>query len=366
MDAPRLRVGRVRRLALAMEEGLHDYVEVTLENYNPAVINNYAGKAVRIDTLLGNVPRSYVGYLDIAAPRLDRGFVTVLPSVHILGATSICRSGQQRIWHKVDPFDIASQVLAPYQLGLEMDRYPQLLHTMGQTSDESDWKFLRRLAQRLGYSLTSDGTTVRLLDVQKELQRCRSKVHNVYSIPANAAGEANINTFTVEATGAPSDAQYTRTKMRGVDRWGVQFSYDTAFTKGQSAGIAPTLTIESGQSYRSLQEAMTEADRVNRQARFVYKATLTTNSLRHEHPGSFAEFVDETRTYSGLWYVTEVKHEIDIAATKTITSVSAVREALEGDRRPLPALRDPRKFAPPTPRFFQGAWRSSKQWVVEL
>ena len=82
------------------------------------------------------------------------------------------RNGKPRVWRDKLPFTIASDILAPYGLGLEMDKIPYPMASFTQSS-ESDWEALRNLAVLNGLSLTAAGTIVKLKDVINETRRAK-------------------------------------------------------------------------------------------------------------------------------------------------------------------------------------------------
>ena len=209
--------GIVRSFSISQTEGQHDYISVRLDQFNSAAMFRSADAPVMLRWGASGVNRTMVGYADLIAPRRENDAPTGNPTLHILGATNLLRSGTQRAWSKASPFTIVSDILAPYRLGLEMDSFPRALPVFNQTNEESDWQCLARLAKLLGFSLTSDNTIVRIVDVDKELRRSLSRPLPKVAVP-HLRSATDLNVFDVVKTGSPNGADYTCKQMTGIDR----------------------------------------------------------------------------------------------------------------------------------------------------
>ena len=131
---------------------------------------NDIGPPAAIEIIASSTLATFYGYVDTTVETNTIGESAV--NLYFLSASSIMRNGTPRVWTDTLPYDIASDLLATYGLGLEMDKLPSPMANFAQ-SDESDWETLRNLAVRNGLSLTASGPIVKLKDVINTTRRAK-------------------------------------------------------------------------------------------------------------------------------------------------------------------------------------------------
>src|SRR5262245_52365939 len=138
-------VGRLRLdvVDYLVEErcGQHDLV--TIEGIGGRNLQPYVGQPAKLDIVTSGLNRTIVGYLDKQA--VSTGYTRdTLYVGYSLGASSMMRSGSERQWKDKRPFDIAVDIVQPYNFCLEMDRFDTTFPLFVQ-HNESDWQTLSRL-----------------------------------------------------------------------------------------------------------------------------------------------------------------------------------------------------------------------------
>lgn len=260
---------------------------------------------------------TFHGYLDMATPTFIKG-AAADNIVNLLGVTHVLRTSTARSWANTLPTDIAMDVLRPYRLGLEMDSAPAQ-QFVSQAEGESDWAFLGRLAQSLGFALSSNDGIIRVLDLRKEIRRTPNRTYQTLALPTGDKW-SNVSRFQVLSTTTPSGIDYRDTTMMGVDALGVQFTYRTSFEPNTNR-IDPEFAVLSTGTYACLQDAIIEAKRINSQARFTSTAKAEIVGYLPIEAGRFVWIRDQTGTYSGWWYCTDVRYEFDTRIASTYVTL---------------------------------------------
>ena len=169
-----------KHLVIEEAEGMHDlatlyfggiYGRDIVAQLNLGDVGaNDIGPPAMIEIIVGGVLVEFYGYIDTTVETRTTGESTT--EIYFLSASSIMRNGRARVWRDALPFTIASDLLAPYGLGLEMDKLPNPMASFAQ-SDQSDWETLRNLAVLNGLSLTATGSIIKLKDVINTTRRAK-------------------------------------------------------------------------------------------------------------------------------------------------------------------------------------------------
>lgn len=362
--------GSVKSVLIEMGEGRHDVLEIRLRNSLDRSLDEALGSPARFTWARDSKRKEMVGYIDTTSPyRAVSERPDYKTSLYMMGASYVMRDSAHRVWKNVTPMTIASDVLSKYQLALEIDDYNTPLSFMSQSGDESDWKFLRRLCSEIGFSLVADGTTVRMIDPLREVQRSQRREMHQFVLPSAKSPRPNVLSFTLRSTDTPVGGQGVVDQvMHGRTPDGDAFSYSSVYALAQMAPkLAPTLVRPSQRSYKSLGDAMRDAERIARMSRWAYVAALEVPGDPHLRPGSCALLADLYGPYSGLWYVVEVRHVLSLDPDRYTCALTISREALETDRRALPSTSPVLQRQSPTPKLSPGGtWQSSRQWQKVL
>jgi hypothetical protein len=353
----------VQKLTLYRTEGQHDVVSLKMNQGDNGGFAQLTGQPAILDINTGICRCVFHGYLDTAVPARRVGVID--SDVTIFGATSPLRNGHARAWIKMTPSQIALDVLAPYKLGLEIDAFADDIDFISQISGESDWQLLSRLAQLIGFSLTSDDVVVRMVDARAQEDRTPTMSYDTFTIAATArAGmSTNVVSFEVESTGTPQDQAYKDMFISGRDRWGQPFSYRPSFDTDETPSTTPDFTQVYDGTVTSLGDAMLEAQRVRRQARWTNKAKLVCHEF-HENlrPGRCVLIIDYDGKYGGFWYVTDSRADFKVTDNLTTMEATLVRDTLNPIRKSAPARMPAARY--PMARLTPEGWETDRHWEM--
>jgi hypothetical protein len=326
----------VNSLAVSQEEFMHDQFTAHISSAPTIGADDLKGYPASISWGSTVGGQTMVGYIDTVS-EMDGDRTTGLAIIG-LGASSHMRSGQARTWTRRTPLDIAREIVRPYRLGLEVDKYVAPLDFFMQTS-ESDWATLTALAQLTGMSLIADGAVVRLIDVRKELGRAMLR-------PTMMLDAAEAESFhRIESKSTVGHDKYTFT---GVDRLGVPFSV--------AGGPEDGVERHAAENFASLEEALNAGRRWEDRQRTLVRSMCTFPGFVDARAGSVIRVIDRTVQY---WYVARCKHEVTGLGQGYRTHMEL---HTTDERRPSAPVLTTR----PAPVLRNGAWVSSRSYEAEL
>lgn len=311
----------IRTLSLSEIEGTHQVCTVEVTPFGLTVPNN---APVHFQWISDGRMRTFIGYVDTPATAMSNDGYRQLTQLHCLGATSIARDQHQRQWVQTKPYDIAAEVVGNLRLGLYVDAYPEPLNALSQ-SGMSDWQLLRALASRIGYSLVANNNFIYLIDPVRERRRMARSETPVLSIPGQHSTGTCLD-FAAIDTNDPIGSGFQEVRMQGTDRLGNVFAYSTEYER-RLGDPKPTVSVASDRRFESLGQAITEARRVRRQARWTSQAMFSCVGSPVLRPGRYVALLDPQRVYSGDWYVTQVEHQLSITADNYQCALTVCRDA---------------------------------------
>jgi len=347
------------RIVIDETEGMHDMATIyVIGSYGRDIVSqlnlgdvaaNDIGPPAAIEVVSSNVLATFYGYIDTT---VETRTTTSESSTEIffLAATAVMRNGRPRVWRDRSVFDIASELVADYGIGLEIDKLLYPMASFSQ-SDQSDWEALRNLAILNGLSLTGAGTTVRLKDVINTTRRAKgtaltTRFRRPGSLQVNLGIEPTQ--FTQVASRTPLGGE--RYRYYGVDHLGVAFEV--------SGGVS-AIEKSPGTVVTSLGAALREARRHESTGRFVTRATLDGNGIIGCSAGDCI-IVDNDRE-AEYWYVTGSKHTLNPVKSEHRMTLDLCRQ--EGV--------SPGYISAPIPQrpgtvLIGKEWRCDRSWGVEL
>ena len=309
---------------------------------------NDIGPPASIEITTGGVMTMFYGHIDTTVEsRYTTG--NSAEEIYFLAATSVMRNGRPRVWRDKRPFAIASDILTPYGLGLEMDKIPHPMASFAQ-SDESDWEALRRLAVLNGLSLTAAATTVKLKDVINETRRAKgtSRTPRFRRPGSHHSGGAEASQFTQVASRTPIGGE--RYRYYGIDQLGASFEV--------SGGVS-SISRSPGVVVKSLGTALREARRHESVGRFVTRATLEGTGVIGCSAGECI-IVDNERQPE-YWYISSSTHTLTPTKDDHRMTLELCRH--EGAAPGYIATRIPRR---PTTLLIGKGWRNDREWRIHL
>jgi hypothetical protein len=346
------------KVVIEEAEGMHDLVTLTFtSDYGREIVAQLdlgnvkakdIGPPAAVEIVTGSTLTVFHGYIDTTVETrtaTDRS----LEEIYFLAATSIMRNGKPRTWRDKTPFVIASDILASYGLGLEMDKLPYPMASFSQ-SNESDWEALRNLATLNGLSLTATGVIVKLKDVINETRRAKGTATTPrFRRPGSRPGAGlEPHRFVQVASRTPIGGEMYR--YYGVDQLGASFEV--------SGGVS-SISKSPGVVVKSLGAALREARRHESVGRFVTRATLDATGLNGCSAGDCI-IVDNERQPE-YWYISSSMHTLVPLKNEHKMSLELCRQ--EGAAPGYISTPLPRR---PSPVLIGKEWRSDRLWRREL
>jgi hypothetical protein len=346
------------RIVIEEAEGMHDLATLSFDGTIGRDIvaqlklddvgADDIGPPAAIEIITNNMLAEFYGYIDTTVETRRTGESTT--EIYFLAATSVMRNGTPRVWRDERPFDIAGDLLAPYGLGLEMDKIADSIASFSQ-ANQSDWEALRNLAVTCGLSLTASGPIVRLKNVINTTRRAKGtaltpRFRRPGSIVASGAQEASE--ITQVASRTPLGGE--RYRYYGIDHLGVSFEV--------SGGVS-SISKSPGTVVKSLGAALREARRHESVGRFITRATMTAPGTVSCSAGDCV-IVDNSGTPE-YWYISTSKHELTPVKSEHRMTLELCRQ--EGVSPGYIATQIPPR---PGTVLIGKAWRCNRSWAVEL
>ena len=229
--------------------------------------------------------------------------------IYFLSASSIMRNGKPRVWRDAPPFDIASDLLAPYGLGLEMDK---LLQPDGQLRPGRPVRLggaaqPRRAQRALAHG---DRPDRQLKDVINTTRRAKGTALTPrFRRPGAARQHAGPRGHSVHAGGVAGP-------LWGVSGTGTTGSTTWASPSRSPAASAPSRRAPASSSSRSARRCA----RLGATSRSGGSSPAPP-SMRPGVVGCSAGdciIVDNDRDPE-YWYITSSKHTLDTGARTSTT-----------------------------------------------
>jgi len=298
------------------------------------------GKPAALQIDQGAYSRKIVGYIDTQATSMGRNRET-FDAVYVLGASSVMRSGGERKWKAKRPFDIASEIVRPYGFCLEMDKYEYTIPLFAQSA-ESDWQLLNRLAAEIGMALIGTNTVIRMVDPVREIRRRKLR-------PLNTVDIRTLTDYNISQSPVPLG--YEGRVFQGVDRFRKTFSV--------TANPNATIVLPAPETVRSLEDALSAAERIERRRHRMKRATCSMSFMPVLRSGTTLALTNGSDTR--VWFIVESRH-ISTGNDKVRTYLVLNRDD-DDDRTAVDAWRGSQW---PEPVLMDNQWVSSIRWEREL
>lgn len=235
----------------------------------------------------GAAQQRFVGYIHHTEPVFTDDQTRGRLKVVCIGASWSLMSGLQRIWHHQSLDTIVREVAQEAYLSADVE--PHTVRWPYISANTSAWEFLLELADKIGYTLSCNGTEVKFISPAEALKRAirgaPSISHRVFHPVVGAASEAG----------------------RKVQKIGFGIDPRTARLFSAAGGEAGEFLEIDTQSSLSPEEA---AVQVSQRQRFVYQATAEADGDARITQASVVYVPGVSFDYAGHWYVHRVEHDI--------------------------------------------------------
>lgn len=315
----------IRALEIHLAENQHDMVVFEILGIPPRAITDYHGKpvVVKIDTG-GNFSHEFHGYVEDVRPSSASGMGTVDNSpfqeakVVCMGASYNMRGKRSRTWSNHKLTEIARELCRTYGFSLDAIKDASLHPTLLQTN-ESDWQFLTRYAQFLGYSVNVHGTHMHVYDPYKALSR-QSSYHILSTMRRKINNSLNpspgqILKFEGSFSKRHVDGEYKESTVTVVNEDNRMFDVGSRSLTSPNTDNAlfPNRVPEYVDSF---EEASRRIGSVAKQ-KYDYYADAHVLGVAGCVPGGIVNVDNFNSDFDGFWYVQEVKHRVHSQAFTT-------------------------------------------------
>jgi len=372
MEIGNVEVNYVSVVAIDLEicSNEHDMLTVQFNGIPSKAITDYVGSPVRCSISSGpNRRQEFVGYVLYVEPTYSSSSPVVNQSmfysakVVCLGASVAMKSSNSRVWGSTSIYRIAQELADKYSFSLSVIRDDFVIRNAVQ-ANESDWKFLTKICDTYGYSVSVHGTHMSIWDPFKAIGRRQSFERlipqNAYSGPTPGA----ILDFNGTFGYLTPDGESYKYRVATVDDNGnislvsdpLSGPVPSWSGKGEFPQYISTM-VDNAMSYEEAQKLI----EANRKRNFAFNAKVKISAGAGIVPGGVVSVEGYESKFEGLWYVKSVSHNV-LKSSYTSTLHIARDYNTSGDY-----LIPPTTLAsvPPESSFIDSAWVASKK-TVEL
>lgn len=352
-------------LNIDLEESKHDVLKIQMSGIPSRAIIDYYNAPVSLTLKYGlYYTHTFNGYVIDVRPHsiTAGGLVNDSPfqeaTLVCMGASYSMRGSRSKYWGSYTLTDIAKELSEKYGFSIDVPKTPLVHETVAQTN-ESDWKFLVRYSEILGYKVNVHATRMHIYDPYYAAARV-SSFHKLTTLKKSGTGVTDVPGQILEFNGSfsrrNSDGRYSSTSVSVIDHDNRLLHVTTRDTLGLNKEAEfPNRQQHVAHNY---EEAARYIDS-NRKQFYDYTADVRVSGIAGCLPGGIVEVDNYGAQFDGLWYVRSVKHTLhsdgfftDLRLAKNSTSTIEVFT--------YPVLDDA-----PESRYTSDRWESSRRVVNE-
>lgn len=350
----------LNRIEIDLIECKHDMVTIELGGIPTRAITDYQNKGVSLSVNTGaNFAFDFSGYVADVRPtsRTYHGLVNNSPfqtaDIVCLGASYDMRAKKNRVWDSYTLAAVAEELCAQYKFSLDVPADPLVFSPLAQV-EESDWQFIVRYADMLGYSVNMHGTHMHIYDPYKATDRATS-FHRLTTIKGTrgdiATTPGQVSEFKGRFSEDTSDNDTIVTVRQGTTEFDVASS-------GQHENSRKIHNRINGH-IDSYENAVRVLD-VARKHTYDYRARAMVSGVAGCVPGGVVTLDNYNSGFDGLWYVHAAKHILTSGVFLSDLDLSRNKDS------ELEQFNNVHKFeVPPLPRLRQGKWEATKVTINE-
>lgn len=298
-----------------------------------------------------NKSRSVVGYINHVRRSERAKGDDIL--IYVIGGSWVLKNTNKRSWSNYSLDSLIREVVAPSRLKVFIENAGDVVSTSQR--GESDWEFIRDLADRYGKLLITSNTDIHLIDQDRIVQ---SPINNgkYYNLP--------LDKFTSDV-GSMSPRMSDNKKV-------ISYSLDdsrnliAAEYKPKSVFSSLTTNVEESPflahapiSSRNLGEITTKNDYIASTRKWMVTAKALSGSHPNLSPGKLVMIkTGKGPEVDGAWVITSIKHEI--SPTSNTTAIDLARDGYGEAFLRVPAIPSTLggAMSPSQPRFLRDRWVS--------
>lgn len=360
----------ISNFEIELTENEHDMANIVMQGINPIAVTDYIGAAVKIYINSGiGREHTFFGYIVSTEPvaTSSRGLINDSPihsaNLRCIGASLVMKEVSSRVWERPTIGNVLTAMAKKHNFSVSYPR-DSFKPTRLTQANESDWSFLRRVADIYGYSMSAHGTHLSVWDPLKAIGRLPSFHALATPSPKVSTGElpgtvlkfnadfghhsVSGDTSRASITTLTSKGKITKIDAKDEDMGSNRSVFDSAFTKPIK------------HPYRTFAEAR-RAVNASQKYRTLYKATAEVTAGAGILPGGVVLLTEYGGDFDGIWYVSSVVHKMGQSMyTTELVLHKNDNNGQEPSTRPTSLFE-----APPEPSLIRDRWVTSTKKVLE-
>ena len=301
----------------------------------------------------------YVNHKNIKG-NADSGSKALQVTYFLLGTSKPMNTDKTRTWGQVTPTYIARKIASEYSMRAILTSTSWVLPYEVQTN-ESDFKFLNRMADKTGFRFWASNGTLYFIDPTVVLQNNVQQGTPTYYLDKRFTNLDTIREFDMnKGDNLPGGTKTTRT-MFGVDPTSGQVLQITADTDQVTdvSQISKDWPIENYSTGKNLVNAWQS------RSQFWLSATAELYGNAYLYPGKmiYLQGLQLPNDAQGYWIVASANHILKASGTSVASSDKFVTrvELLKNESSIIPKLKATTKISPEfvNCQLFNNGWRSN-------
>jgi len=353
-------------IRIGMKENHHDVLSVKVAGFPTRMVNKYKGRAISLEVSTGPFyQETFSGYVESVNPTSDvkTGPVNHSPlqtaEIVAMGASCGMKGAQTHVWEGVTLSDLAVELAGKYSMSVDVPR-TSLTYERILQSQESDWQFLVRVSNQLGYRVTCHGTHIHIFDPYSSVGRGISRSNLVDFVAATASNgplqPGTVHKFDVQSNQSHADGVYLDSIVTVLGE-GDAAPYDISTSDILEIGKPARFQHRIAHPVDNYEEGLRMLHSENKN-HYDHDASVGCSLLLGCRPGGVVYTDGYGNDLAGFWYVSEVDHTI--AQGKAVTSLSVHKNINSELDQDTANMQGPSLTNVPDTSYVDGAWRTQK------
>lgn len=319
---------RVSSFTLIQNRYAHEFVIINFKDWNVQYNDIKPTQPVKCILRGRDSAREFVGYIHDIKPSISPGNRSV--SVTLIGASYKLKQARQRVFKNVTADQVVQQIASEYGFIAYTEPHPRVYEQIAQAGI-TDLQLMARLARQCGYTLRLENTTIYFQSLTTDYKKFRSTAQTYEMRDANDPKGSSLYSFNLTL--------------------GESMQYMDAYkSAAQVGGVYPAPTVVNGSPVMNLvtnqvrpntirqdsntelfdsfatetvapsyQIAYYEAQAIDENNRFPYRATVKVFGTPNVRPDKPVFITGLGIEYSGYWIVLSARHEINETSPNIMT-----------------------------------------------
>ena len=357
---------QIQRIEVEFSENMHDLMILEFAGLSPELMHLYIETPILVTTYVdGSEPFEFYGYIVFMDPMSESisGLVNNSPfqvtRAYCLGASYKMRYKKFKVWESRTLASIVKDIAMEHSLSAAVPSDPYVFPRMVQ-SEESDWAFLVRAANSIGYNVNVSNTHIHVWDPYEAMSRnvSFSRLETIKGSGGDlSAKPGQVIAFEARIGDVTPEGSRSSDTLFGLDESNqIVSASNRDMLKSANLGTpVPTLfsNVMSGNANSfSMAKKKTEAAL---RKKFPITASAMLSASTSIKPGGIVYLDKYESQFDGFWYVNKVRHNISQAAL--VTHVDLAKDSL-GEVK-TPPQPNSEYVKPPAPAIINGKWVAS-------